>query len=464
MFTREPAKGCPRCGGAVYVTAQKPFFECPPPSEGGPAYPALIGPAQIGKTQTGAAKLLVYAFQHPANYLVAAPTMNNHLRTAVIPKYEELLFPAIEAVRLTDDKHIYHKTDSCIRLRAGPRGDGTSTIWFRSAEDPTNLWGPSYAAWHLDEAGQIHDDAVAIMQDRLTAKGAMPLQGIITFTPRGDRKHWTYLYYGQQIEKALQMAANWETAWVPHDTYPVATLTPWQNAWLPPDTVKQREERAGQSRLRWQEFYGGFLESGGLIYGNFDPNVHVRRLPENHRIVRVAAGVDFGRVSATVIIVIGRDEAGRLWWLHEFYRPNIRTHELYEEIAHVRMKWPNIQFYCDPSEPASIDNLRYNGVPARKANNSVNLRISKISDLLERDGSSLPGMFVDPSCAYSISEFQSWSWKEGRGIEGDAGYDQVEPHAHCLDAGGYATLAIEQIDRASLLIPISWQRAPAGVA
>lgn len=447
---------CPHCGGAIHVTAQKPFFDIKPVSQGGPRFPALVGPARIGKTRTGAAKLISYAIEYPAKYFVGAPTYQNHMKIATLPTYENLLEYAIDIVDLTDDGRMYHKTDQCIRLKPTVRGKPGSRIDFRTVDDPGRMWGAEYAAYHLDEAGQMAEEVPAILEPRLTAQDG-PRQGIATFTPRGDKRHWTWRYYGRQYEQAIALAEEWKTGWVGEGDFPVATLTIEQNPWLDPGLLKHLKEQAKGSALRRQEYYGEWFESGGVIYEDFDPNLHVRYLPKDAVIKRVAAGVDFGLSAPTVIIVVGEDQNGRLWWLHEFYQPKCDWRTLVQECDRLRMLYPAICFYCDPNGKTEIKQLRMpHGFPAFPANNEVNARVTRIWDLLSRDGSSMPGMFVTPGCSFSISEFLGWSWKEGKGLSGNVMYDQVEPHAHCLDAGGYATVAL--LERYDSPMPVQWGR------
>ena len=319
------------------------------------------------------------------------------------------------------------------------------------------MWGPTYAGVHIDEAGQIKEASIAIVEARLTDPEG-PRQGLVTFTPRGDRSHWTYRYYGHQYEESLALANNWETGWVERGDFPVGTLIPEQNPWLSEKLLAHLRSQARFSALREQEYYGEWFESGGVIYEDFDPNIHVRPLPDSTNIIYKVAGVDWGTIEPTAIIVVGRDELGRTWWLHEFYRPKCYDMELYEELSRIRSRWPNIHLYCDPSEPTRIEALRANGFLVHKANREVNARVSTIRSLLKRDGSSLPGMFVVPSCLHSINEFQSWSTKEGRGVTGTVQHEQVEAGAHCLDAGGYAILALQEGLMKSMPIPVIWGR------
>src|SRR4030042_1853522 len=90
-------------------TAQEPFFHT------AVRYPAFLGPSQIGKTETGAGKLLFTAFKVPSDYLVLGPTYQNHVKMTTLEKYRRLI--PLPMVVLTADNNMFHATDRLIRLR-----------------------------------------------------------------------------------------------------------------------------------------------------------------------------------------------------------------------------------------------------------------------------------------------------------------------------------------------------------
>lgn len=423
----EPLKG----------TAQEDFWACDK------LYQAYAGPAGIGKSLSGAAKLITLALLYPRDYVVAAPTWHNHLLTATLPTYEKLIPP--ESVEFTAEGKVFHRTDKKITLKTvqwRPRKPGgLSHLWYRSTEEPEGFYGGNWGGFHFDEAGGMPERAMEIARFRMRDSSG-PLMGLFTYTPRANKKHWTYSLFGKQYEKAQEMLFKGEKRIVVDDPlYPVFSLHIENNPYLPKDVLAEAKRRAEVSKLARQEYYGEYIDVGGTVYESFDPNVHVRLMPDHVGFVRVVAGVDFGRQAPTVIIVVGQDTKGYLWWCHEFYRAQCLPSDFLTACAEIRAKYPAIQFYCDPSGKTDIQMMRRYGIPAYKANNSLDARVGRIWELLDRK-SGIPGMFVTPECAHSIDEFQSWSWRENITRSDVVRYDMVEENAHCMDAGGYATVAL----------------------
>ena len=432
---------------------------------------ALIGGAGIGKTKIGANATVLNAIEFPANYLIVAPTFQNHMLMTTLPEYrgvleglnrDSLAQTGRPFIKLTADGSTYHKTDRMIELVGG------SIFFFRSAEEPENLYGPKLGGFHADEAGLIKEEAITILQDRLGRDGGKvgAQQGIFTFTPKGSKKHWSNRYFGAQYERAKAAMERGEPGagegrgdWA---RYPVFTLRVKDNPHIVAWQVEDRERRALESPLAYREYYGEWADMGGLIFEQFDYATHVRPVPERTTWVRYAAGVDFGMSAPTVIIVLAEDQNGRIWWCREFDRTQCSNRDLVGACRGVMDDFPGIQFYCDPHNPEIIKGLRANMIPARKAKADVNARVTLMWDRLAKmPGDNLPGLYVTPDCVNSIAEFEAWSWKATASVGGVITYDDVEPHAHRMDAGGYAHLAL---GRQYVPIPIETRRERAFAA
>ena len=388
---------------------------------------------------------MMNAFEDPGYYLVLAPTYQNHMLMTTLPEYrdrlgtmhkESLRATGKPLVKLTADGNVYHKTERSITIHAGEEGQEESTFFFRSTEEPENLYGPNLKGLHADEAGLFREEAYDVALGRMR-EDTPHRQAIFTFTPKGSQKHWTSREFGPQLKVAKAALERGEIGVGFHPTRPVFTMRMEDNPALAKDYFENMARRAEISVVGRQEYLGEWVDVGGLIYETFCDK-HIRPVAEGTRFVRVAGGIDFGMQAATVVIVIAEDVNGRYWWLREFYQPRCNDAGLIDACYRYMHEFPYIKFFCDPHDPDMILKLRRAGVPARKAKADVNARVTTMWRLLEFAADGLPGIFVTPGCPYSISEFESWSWKEGTRYMGGVHYDDVEPHFHCMDAGGYA--------------------------
>jgi len=412
-------------------------------------YPALMGPAQIGKTQIGAAATILNALHYPAEYIILAPTYQNHVLMTTRPKYESFLNSLHQQsianrepspVVLTADKKIFHETKKQVELRAGDRGNEYSILHFRSTEDENNLYGPTLGGFHADEAGLMPGSVRNVVQDRV---GVGARIGVYTFTPKGSRRHWTNFVFGPQYRRARELLERGEAGVGEHPLYPVFTMRAEDNPILRKEVLRDRAERSTQDKKAWQEYHGDWLDEGGLIFETFDSAVHVRPMGD-HRLIRYAAGVDFGSTAPTAMIVAGEDVSGRTWFTHEFYEPRCSEGRLLRACYGLMEMYPGIHFFCDPSGKDERKFLRMHGIPAQAAENSIDRGVSRIWELLAVQGTE-PGMYVTPDCVNTISGFESWSLKASSSFGGVVKYEDVEPHFHEMDVVRYSALGLQRI-------------------
>jgi phage terminase large subunit len=82
--------------------------------------------------------------------------------------------------------------------------------------------------------------------------------------------------------------------------------------------------------------------------------------------------------------------------------------------------------YCDPSEPANIEQFRRDGLPARKAENDVTPGIQHVASVRDQ-------LQVAAHCQNVRNEFRQYQYKDGG--DSDA---PLKQHDHAMDALRYA--------------------------
>jgi len=423
-------------------TAQVDFLNSTAPA------PAFMGPAQIGKTGTGAAKVISDALTHPgAHYVIVSPSYRAHTIKTALPKYLALLPKGTLVPTAAGEP--YHTTEQRILLFNG------AMLHFSSAEEGDNYYGPSVRITHLDEAGLFEDAAI------FDVAAARSDQIIATFTPKKDRSHWTYDIWGRQYEKALEALHEGKPGICEHPLYPVFTMRMEDNPAIPRRRLQLIRQRAEYSWLARREYTGEYLNIAGPVYDSFDPHTHVR--PHSGLLRPVTGGVDLGTTAATCIVVAGRTESGRIHVRREFWQERCGETELIMAIRELERAYPGIHFYVDPGDAGrtQIERLRRLGVRAHVADNSVHNRVTTIWELLAKDGSGAPGLTIDPGCTHVIEQFTNWRWRRGKTPGDSILWTDVEPHAHAADAAGYAILGLtRQLNTVPILV--RWGRRSNG--
>lgn len=376
---------------------------------------AFVGGIGSGKSFAGAARALAAAYGRIGTQRI--PTPNLGLITA--PTYRMLedstLRTFLEAAegRVVD----FIKSEMIAVLENG------SEVLFRSVEDPERLRGANVSWWFADEAAMYAPVTWQIGIGRLRQFGAG--YAWLTTTPKG--RNWLYKTFaadthGEQPDYRLIRAKTVDNPYL--DRTFVGAL-----------------EQSYVGDFARQELDAEFVSFEGLIYPEFDAGLHRYVTPiDRERIVRVAAGVDWGYTNPGVILVGGLDSDGRLYVLHEEYQ----RQRLVEDWANIAKQLTDIYgidtFYCDPAEPTYIARFVDAGLPAVKADNTVTAGIQAVKSRLVRRADGLPRLLVQAGCANLLTEFEQYQWMTSRdGVMRD---QPMKANDHAQDALRYLAMGV----------------------
>jgi len=353
-----------------------------------------------GKTYAGAIKLLVQCGENPGLYGVISPTYPM-LRDATLRSAREVLGRGLTG---------FNKAEMVATVQGG------SEILFRSADNPERLRGPNLSGVWIDEAALCHRQTWDILIGRLRAGGkAGPCW--ITTTPKGR---------------------NW--LWERRDQMRIFKARTQDNWYLSPEFVASLE-RAYSGDFALQELGGEFVAFEGLIYGEYDRDVHTQRR-KAAEFSRVVVGVDEGYTNPAVALVIGVDGDGRAHVLEEFYKRQVRQETFVTECVGIHERYTVERFYVDPSAAGLIGAMAHAGLPVMPANNAVTDGIQAVKARLAVQGDGLPRLTLDPACANTASEFESYVWAKTR--DGQALDKPVKDNDHSMDAIRYVSSALAQ--------------------
>jgi PBSX family phage terminase large subunit len=319
-----------------------------------------------------------------------------------------------------------------------------SIIKFRSSDDPDKIRGMECSFFWHDEGGQEKDDEMwKIGIGRMSEKHA-PQRAICTTTPNG--LNWLYDFFVAQHRK---------------DTAIFYATTEENQLNLPPGYVDGLKQQYSGSFYR-QELLGQFVGFEGLVYRDFNVDVHVTDdIPpySSDIIVQIDAGLDFGYTNPTAMVVVGRDRKGVRYVYDEFYESG-KPFDFYRpEINRVLTKYNVRKVYCDPSSPGSIDML--NSVPSKmyeavKGDNDVMLGIMQVAKYLKLGTDMRPRIYVHPRCKNLINEFQLYRYSTKRDGEKNRSEVPIKKFDHALDALRYV---LNQPDEVNLTDRFMFKRS-----
>lgn len=337
--------------------------------------------------------------------MVTAPTYNV-LRDATIPTFRDVCGDSIE--------HMTMSSPINARMTNG------STIFFRSADQPENLRGPSISWWWGDEAALYHKDVWRIMLGRLRQGGKLGYAWLTT-TPKG--RNWIYQEFIQKQR----------------ERYAIFKARTKENTFIDKEYYEMLAESYTGDFAR-QELDGDFVAFEGLIYPFFDRDTHISTRKQPDQFAMVVAGVDWGYANPGVIVVYGVDGDGRMWGLHEEYARRRRVEEWADLAKQLEQQYKVEFYFCDPAEPDNIDAFNRMGVRAVPAENEVWLGIQSVNNRLPVQGDNLSRLILPPEFVNTASEFEQYQWAEHK----EGLHDKPKKvNDHTMDATRYASVGVD---------------------
>jgi PBSX family phage terminase large subunit len=282
-----------------------------------------------------------------------------------------------------------------------------STVIFESADNSRKiqrLRGPNIAWFAMDEPSSIAPEAWDIMVGRL--RDGPYLNAFIAGTPKGY--NWVYDTFAG--EDALD------------DVNLVDGVTTKDNPYLP-DTYTEEIVEQYEGRFYEQEVLGEFTDFEGLVYPWFDDDNLTDEAPAEYD--EVIYGVDWGHNNPAVILSIVR-RSDKWTVADEWYERRCTVQDHSRAAESMVDKWGDGPVYCDPSEPANIEQLERDGLPATAAVNDVTPGIQHVASLANT-------LQVARHCQNVRNEFNQYQYRDG----GD-GDRPLKQHDHAMDSCRYA--------------------------
>jgi len=292
------------------------------------------------------------------------------------------------------------------------------------------LRGPTLAWFWMDEAAIIPKKAWDILTGRL--RTGQYRNAWITTTPRGF--NWVYENFHPESDDQLKSVNN------------VLGVPSYANPHLP---IDYRRDILGEwsGHFRKQEVEGAFVQPEGLVHDWFDRDsnvVETEALPQSFD--RFIYGVDWGFYPHPAAILALGVLDGQYYVLEEHYETRNTTGDLADvlvgpqegDLPGMYDRWGRGPVYCDPSEPANIQQFKRRGIDAKKDKNDVEPGIQHVTSLAD-------DLFVSETCQNLINEFNQYRYQDG-------GDDVIKESDHAQDANRYALFTDANTTKATVTV------------
>lgn len=194
-----------------------------------------------------------------------------------------------------------------------------------------------------------------------------------------------------------------------------------KNEYLSQDEVNKIRSAFSEDELEMR-LQGKFIQRSGLVYKEFDRNLHVIDpfpIPEEWYVV---SGVDYGYNNPTAVLWLVVDPDGNYYIVDEHYMREMLIEDHARIIKEKDAKYKNIgPRWIDPSTAArqgitgtSIQlELTQKGVYTIPANNDVYAGIQLVKQALSQiAGDGKPRLRIFRTCINLINEFENYVWTE----------------------------------------------------
>lgn len=366
----------------------------------------LSGGTGSGKTIAGVFEMTDYLLENDgAVGFIFEPTFPMVRRNLIAQGLQELLGKRIAANPLVET---YMKTEHRIDFRNGSR------LWFGSLEEPEYAEGSNVDFIMVDEARLIRhfEEAWRSLQRRLRGSipGKYPVGAYVTTTPDAPN---SFMHSFFENPKTRDPQSK------------VYRMSLYDNVHLTKDYIASIERSHHKGRA--DRFIHGRFAAIGAGTIPFDYAVHVEpfKACKPPRFKEMLYGVDFGWTNPSAILAVGFDGDGRAFVLGEVYRNHLSHNQLLEEAKEMRDLYGRGVFYCDRSEPETIEFFNSHGVSARGSKARRDESIREMAGRFPACGDGKPRIFISPSCVNLIAELQIYN-------------EQIKEQDHAVDALRYA--------------------------
>lgn len=220
-----------------------------------------------------------------------------------------------------------------------------------------------------------------------------------------------------------------------NDLYKSWKFTSYDNPYLDKNWIDSRRKEKTEDAFA-TEYLADFKKYYGLVYKEFNREVHVIEpfdIPEGWSIYRA---IDFGSTNPTACLWVAVDSDENIYVFDEHYQTG-ETIDYHAGIINARSKRNITATYGDPSGAQWISEFAQRGIyitPANKEvgtnfNSWVRFGIEKVGEKLRsvpgrinptiqskrdesRDSVGEPSLYVFSNCANVIREFETYRWKE----------------------------------------------------
>ena len=333
----------------------------------------IHGPAETGKTISALWKLHLCALKYPNASIVI-------VRKTISSTYSTVL-------QTFQNKVLVDEASWGIKAYGGEKAqwfdyDNGSRIWIAGLDKSSKILSAEHDIIYVNQVEEITLDNWETITTRTTGRaGNMPYAQAIGDMNPAWPSHWSYhrstLRLLYSVHKDNPVLFDPETGKITEQGK---------------RTMAVLEALTGINRDRL--LLGKPAAAEGAIYTEWNDSIHLIDRDKVPKLVRFAAGQDWGYTNAGVLGIWGMDRDDNMYLVAQIYRTGKRNEWWIERAKELHKEFKLETIECDPAEPEFIENYCRAGLPARGANNEVRPGIDRVKARLAK-----PALFIVRDCS-----------------------------------------------------------------
>jgi len=300
--------------------------------------------------------------------------------------------------------------ESRLEITVKTQKGGTSSIWLRGWESIETLRGQKFDFIVIDEVASMRNwytNWQEVIRPTLTdTKG----DALFISTPKG----FNHFYDLSRLEAT--------------DTdYKSFHFTSFDNPILDPLELEKARMELTEDRFA-QEYMADFRKTEGLVYKEFNRDIHLFDDSLVFRSQNRIVGLDWGYTNPAAMTIIERDYDNTYYVTGEYYQRG----KTREEIVEYARSLKGNAYYPDTEDPAGIELMRRMGLPVHDVNKDIEAGIDAVRKLFKAGK-----LRIHKSCINLIQELETYSYPEKKPMHNEPEVP-IKENDHLLDSLRYA--------------------------
>lgn len=275
-----------------------------------------------------------------------------------------------------------------------------SEILLKGAQEPDSLRGVRIDLCIFDETAFIDkwDDVWKVIRPTLLDSKASVW---FISTPNGFN-HFKQLYELQDRD------------------YQSFHFTTYDNPYIEKEEIDKAKEEMSEDSFA-QEFLGEFRKMSGLIYKEFNRDIHMVDIPDTRGFTFTRA-LDFGFAHKTALIYFAISPTGDAIYAYDgLYESGFTIPQIADAVIIKDSGKIITNPVADSAQPASIEELERIGVifhPVEKEKDSVKNGIVRVAEMLRiRNDTGKPTLMFNKHLTWIADEFEKYRWIENKSAD-----------------------------------------------